>query len=194
MPVLVIDDASEDDTIVQAINAGARVLPLAAHLGSWGAIQAGMRYAVELNVDIAITMDADGQHLAECLPRLIAPLKTKVADVVIGSYIKRMNGTKLTVWKIFRTISGLGIEDLTSGFRSYNRKSLQILASVEASLLDYQDVGVLMLLREAGLCCIEVQVNMLPRSNGNSKIFNSWLQIMQYVITTLVLCVSKWKR
>lgn len=190
-PVLVIDDASQDDTITQAISAGAVVLPLAVHLGSWGAVQAGIRYAVEMNADIAITMDADGQHLARCLPRLIEPLQMEITDVTIGAYMQRINGAKLVIWRILKAVSGLYIEDFTSGFRGYNRKALHILAAANATLLDYQDIGVLMILQEAGLRCIEVKVDMLPRSNGNSRIFNSWLQIARYIGVTLILCISK---
>ena len=59
-PVVVIDDASTDDTIVKARQAGAVVVPLAVQLGAWGATQTGLRYAIKNDYAYAITMDADG--------------------------------------------------------------------------------------------------------------------------------------
>lgn len=193
-PVLVIDDASIDDTIAQAECAGALVLPLVTNLGSWGAMQTGIRYAIELNAPIVVTMDADGQHQAKCLPALIAPIIAGVADVTIGAHIQRVNGAKHLAWQLFRAITGLQVADLTSGFRGYNHKALLVLASANATLLDYQDVGVLMLLREAGLRFLEVEVEMRPRINGISRIFSSWLQVARYLAVTLVLCIGKWDR
>ena len=46
-PVVVVDDASNDDTIIKARQAGAVVVPLAVQLGAWGATQAGLRYALK---------------------------------------------------------------------------------------------------------------------------------------------------
>ena len=60
-PVVVIDDASTDDTRLVATLAGAIVLHLPFQLGAWGAIQTGIRYALSAKYDCAITMDADGQ-------------------------------------------------------------------------------------------------------------------------------------
>lgn len=193
-PVLVIDDASIDDTIKRAECAGAMILPLVTNLGSWGAMQTGIRYAVELNAPIVVTMDGDGQHQAKCIPALIAPIIAGIADVTIGAHIKRANGAKHLAWQFFRIITGLKIEDLTSGFRGYNNKALLVLASSNATLLDYQDIGVLMLLREAGLRFIEVEVEMRPRTNGTSRIFTSWLQVARYIAITLILCIGKWDR
>jgi glycosyltransferase involved in cell wall biosynthesis len=193
-PVLVIDDGSQDDTVTQAATAGARVLPLLVNLGSWGAVQAGIRYALESGAGMVITMDADGQHLASCLPHLIVPIQAGETDVTIGAHVGRASPARLLAWRLFRSITGLGVEDLTSGFRGYNRAALQVLASPDATLLDYQDIGVLMLLREAGLRFLEVDVEMHPRSMGKSRVFSSWLRVARYLAVTLVLCVSKWER
>lgn len=192
-PVLVIDDASRDDTVAQAVAAGARVLPLVANLGSWGAVQAGIRYALDTGVEMVITMDADGQHRPDCLHHLVGPIRAGDADVTIGAHVGRASAARLLAWRVFRAITGLGVEDLTSGFRGYNQAALRVLASPDATLLDYQDIGVLMLLREAGLRFLEVDVEMQPRASGASRIFSSWLRVARYLAMTLVLCVSKWE-
>jgi glycosyltransferase involved in cell wall biosynthesis len=191
--VIVIDDGSLDDTTTQAIAAGAQVLPLVTNLGSWGAIQTGIRYALESGTQLIVTMDADGQHQAGDLPKLINPLLAGIADVTIGAYVERASAARLLAWNIFRTLTGLAIEDLTSGFRGYNRAAIQLLASPEATLLDYQDVGVLMLLRKEKLRLLEVAVEMNFRVNGASRIFSSWLRVMYYLAVTLILCIGKWE-
>lgn len=190
--VLVIDDASTDDTIPEARSASALVQPLAVQLGAWGATQTGIRYAERRKCELAITMDADGQHSAASIQSLVAPIRNGDADVVIGACTARGSFARQIAWRFFRSLTGLGVEDLTSGFRAYNRDALIALASPDATLLDYQDIGVLNLLRTAGLRMTEVEVPMSPRKSGKSRIFGSWLAVTGYLIKTLVFCVSKW--
>lgn len=69
--VLVINDASTDDTAFVAQQAGAQVISLEFSLGAWGAMQTGLRYAFRHGYHTALTMDADGQHEASTLPILL---------------------------------------------------------------------------------------------------------------------------
>jgi glycosyltransferase involved in cell wall biosynthesis len=169
-PVLVVDDASTDGTAVAARNAGARVIPLTVQLGAWGAIQTGLRYAEKRGYRYAITMDADGQHEAKSLPDMIRPIVDGEADVTIGSCTHRGSWLRKLAWAMMRAISGLTPEDLTSGFRVYDRRAIETLASWHGTLLEYQDVGVLFLLQSQGLEIRDVEVTMLPRRSGYSKV------------------------
>ena len=81
LPVIVIDDASTDGTATSAQAAGVTVISLPAQLGAWGATQTGLRYALRHGYEVAISMDADGQHKAESLEDLISPVAQGVADV-----------------------------------------------------------------------------------------------------------------
>lgn len=190
-PILVIDDASQDATVELARQAGALVLPLCSNLGAWGALQAGLRYAVAAGYDYAITMDADGQHLADSLLELVRPVHAGEAEVCIGACVSR--GTKLRklAWIYLKRISGLSIEDITSGLRVYGRSAMALLAQPEATLLEYQDVGVLALMKEHGLHICEVQVEMVSRRSGQSRVFGSWLMVIYYMLHTSILGVSK---
>lgn len=188
--VLVVDDASTDSTAVRSKDAGARVISLPVNLGSWGAIQAGLRMAQKQGYRTVVSMDADGQHLATSIPDLIAPLRSYQADVTIGACTPRGSRARKIAWTIFRWFSGLNVQDLTSGLRAYSAPAIALLASSRASLLDYQDVGVLLMLRKAGLRIREVQVKMQPRTCGPSKIFSSWFKVGEYMLLTLVLCFS----
>jgi glycosyltransferase involved in cell wall biosynthesis len=192
-PVLVIDDASTDDTITQAQLAGAAVIPLSAHLGAWGATQTGLRYALRHGYDVAITMDADGQHEAISLEILSRPVVEGVADVAIGACTRRGSMLRRIAWIMMKKTSGLSLEDITSGFRVYNRKAIRELASWRATLLDYQDVGVLLLLQSRGFKIIDVKVAMGERKNGHSRVFHSWMTVAYYMSHTLLLGLSKRK-
>lgn len=189
--VVVIDDASTDGTAGIARAAGATVLPLSCPLGAWGATQAGIRYALKAGYKQALTMDADGQHLPETLPSLLTILASGEADVVIGACTQRGSRARQLAWSYFRKLTGLGIKDLTSGFRAYNAGAMAVLASPEATLLDYQDVGVLLLLRHARLRIEEIPVPMCRRNHGSSRVFPSWLIVGKYMLQTSVLCLAK---
>jgi len=190
-PVVVVDDASSDDTVARARHAGAIVIPLAAQLGAWGAIQAGLRYALANNFQYAITMDADGQHEAASLPALLRPIMDGEADVTIGACTQRGSLLRKAAWTIMKRISGLSQADLTSGFRVYDRAAILLLASKQATLLEYQDVGVLFLLQSKGIKIKDVEVSMLPRRSGISRVFHSWPAVTYYMGYTLLLCISK---
>jgi glycosyltransferase involved in cell wall biosynthesis len=190
-PVVVVDDASTDCTITNARDAGAVVVPLAIQLGAWGATQAGLRHALKYDYDFAITMDADGQHLAESLPALLKPIINKQADVTIGACTKRGSKLRKIAWTLIKEVSGLRLEDLTSGFRVYDRRAIRRLATWQATLLEYQDVGVLVMLQASGLRIKDVEVNMMPRRHGISRIFYSWTSVIYYMAYTFLLSFTK---
>ncbi|MEX2366694.1 MAG: hypothetical protein WD601_08820, partial [Pseudohongiellaceae bacterium] len=97
-------------------------------------------------------------------------------------------------WRFFRAITGFGIEDLTSGFRLYNHRAIEVLAGSSATLLDYQDVGVLLLLRDSELNIRETSVTMTPRVAGKSHVYSSWLVVAYYMAITTILSISKINR
>ena len=76
----------------------------------------------------------------------------------------------------------------------YGPRALRVLASAEATLLDYQDVGVLLLLRKYGLTVHEVPVTMHPRHAGQSRVFSSWWTVARYMAETSILCLARWNR
>ncbi|HPF72157.1 MAG: glycosyltransferase family 2 protein [Rhodanobacteraceae bacterium] len=189
--VLVVSDESRDGTADAARGGGARVLELPIQLGAWGATQAGMRFAQRHGYDVVITLDADGQHDPDCLPALMAEYERGGTDVVIGTFPERLSGAKRLAWGWFRGMTGLAVEDLTSGLRVYGPRALRVLTSPEATLLDYQDVGVLLLLRKYGLRVRELPTPMLPRSAGHSRVFSSWFKVAGYMLQTTLLCLAR---
>jgi len=189
--LILVDDASVDGTAALARDAGATVVPMCIQVGAWSATQAGIRYARRLGYTRVVTMDADGQHLPDYIQTLIEPIERGVANTVIGACPRRGSLSRQIAWALMRLTSGVRIEDLTSGFRAYDEKSMAVLASWRATFLDYQDVGVLTLLLSQDLAVTDVEVTMLPRGNGGSRIFRSWRAVLYYMCHTLLLGLSK---
>ena len=189
--VIVINDASEDQTAHVARSAGALVITLPLQLGAWGATQTGMRYAVRKGFDIAVTMDADGKHHAEDIDKLLRPLVGQETNVVIGACPERGSRLRKVAWGWIRNLSGINLKDFTSGFRAYDRLAIRRAASWKATLLDYQDIGVLMLFQRHGLIISDVDVTMSERVSGHSRIFGDWGAVIYYMAYTFILGLSK---
>lgn len=188
--IIVVDDASTDSTKQKAINAGAIVISNVNNLGAWKATQAGLRYAKKIGFELVVTMDADGQHHAEDIKQLVKKNKTG-ADVVIGSCTSRGSTGRHIAWKFFKTFNRLTVNDITSGFRLYNNKALQCLTSRQATMFEYQCVGVLLMMRNVGLNIAETSVYMNDRSSGVSRIFHSWLAVGYYLLYSGLLSSAK---
>jgi glycosyltransferase involved in cell wall biosynthesis len=172
--VLGVDDASSDGTAALARAAGAQVLPLVTPLDAWCATQTGLRFAHAHGAKIVVSpLDADGQHPPECIPALVQPVRAGQADVTIGSDPSRVSHYRHLAWGYLRAVTGLTVADLTSGFWVYGPKALDLLIRPEASSLNYQDVGVLMMLRDESLKMTEVPVMMGPRLFGASHVLRS---------------------
>jgi len=188
--VVVIDDGSTDDTVSIATLSGATVLRAPLWQGAWGAIQTGIRYAVRKGYGAVVTMDADGQHEPAYLPSLIDAAGD--ANVVIAACPSRGSRLRQLAWRYFRFITGFNLDDLTSGFRYYDARACRLLSLEDATLLDYQDIGVLLLLRRAGFKISEIPVAMNPRRSGASRVFFSWGTVAWYMIETSLLCLARW--
>ena len=91
--VVVVDDASSDDTASVARAHGATVLALPFNVGIGGAVQTGFRYARDEGYEVAVRLDGDGQHDASELGKLLGPIRAGDADFVVGSRFVDPGGT-----------------------------------------------------------------------------------------------------
>jgi len=127
---LIIDDGSTDRTVEKARALGVdHIVALKTHRGLAGAFAAGIEYALDQGADIILNTDGDNQYQGEDIPKLIAPIITGEADVVIGtrqiekvphfSFFKK----KMQKWGsgIIRKLSKTPVKDATSGFRAFSR-------------------------------------------------------------------------
>lgn len=127
--VAVVDDGSSDDTPGVARRAGAVVLRHAVNRGQGAALQTGIAYALRRGAEHIVTFDSDGQHAAEDVDALVAPLLAGRADVVLGSRFmgstQGMPGGRkaiLALAVIFtRVASGARVTDTHNGLRAFTR-------------------------------------------------------------------------
>jgi len=131
--VLVVNDGSTDNSESVAREAGAEIITHKKNLGYGGAIKSGLSEAVKRKVKAAITFDADLQHDPQDLPKIINPILSGSADIVIGSrFLEKTDtvksyrkfGIKL-ITKLVNAFSGNNITDAESGLRSYSLSALK---------------------------------------------------------------------
>jgi glycosyltransferase involved in cell wall biosynthesis len=180
--VLVVDDGSTDNTAEVARAAGAQVLSFGRNRGLRAAIAAGYGYAVEHGYELVGRVDADGQHPAAELRRLLERVRREELDAAVGSRFvagdgyepyryrpsrERAFGTAL-LRRLMRIRVKGGIADATSGLYAVNARAAELLAKPYTS--GAPEVEGLIRLGEANLRVAEVPVNMRERGGGESKL------------------------
>jgi glycosyltransferase involved in cell wall biosynthesis len=162
--VLVCDDGSSDTTGAIAERLGADVVRHRKNLGYGASIKSLFKRARELNADVLVTLDADGQHNPEEIPDIVEPITQGLADMVIGSRFIEKHGTKempfyrklgaQLITKLVNGSSKNGISDAQSGFRAYNRRALERLSPFEGGM--GASVEILLKANKHGLKIFEV--------------------------------------
>ena len=129
--IIVVDDCSYDKSLEIAKEHNAQIYTLKRHLGKGYALRAGFAKA---KGDIIVTIDSDGSHKPEELPRVLAPIVQDKADLVIGSrYLNQKNVAtrKLNAFgvKLFNSfielLTGVAITDSQSGYRAMKREVMK---------------------------------------------------------------------
>lgn len=142
--IVVCDDGSSDKTGIIAECLGADVIRHRRNLGYGASIKSLFKRARELNADVLVTLDADGQHNPEEIPTVVKPIAKGLADMVIGSRFIKTNGTEempfyrrfgaQLITKLVNGSSKNDISDAQSGFRAYNRQALERLSIREGGM------------------------------------------------------------
>lgn len=132
--VLVIDDGSNDNTVLIAQKAGAVVISHEKNKGKSASIKTGFRYALDNDFDFVITIDGDGQHNPDEIPVLLENLLNGNHDISIGFRVGY--NTEMPLWRKmgkrvldYATSFGNGgfITDSQCGFRAFSKKAIQTL-------------------------------------------------------------------
>lgn len=189
--IIVVDDASSDATGEEAAAAGAEVVRLASRAGAWGALREGLARVLAAGGEIAVSFDADGQHLPSTIAPLLGRLHSGGLDVAVGSCPARAGMLKRFAWMVMRALSGCPVEDITSGLRAYRREAMLVLTGPDAAELEYQDVGVLLKLMERGLTIGEAPVPMAIRLHGRSRTFPNLASIGAHFVKSCLHCLSR---
>jgi dolichol-phosphate mannosyltransferase len=203
--VMVLDDQSPDGTGKVADELGVRfpgrvqVLHRSGQRGLGVSYLEGFHRAIESDFDFVCQMDADLSHDPKYLPEMIRQAEAG-ADLVIGS--RYLNGISVVNWPLrriilssfanfyIRTVTGLHMRDITTGYRCWRRSSLaklpldRIVSDGYAFLLD-----VTFMAADAGLSIVESPIIFIERRQGASKLssgvlieslFTPWKLIMRH--------------
>lgn len=143
LPVVVVDDGSTDDTAMVSEAAGATVLRQRPNAGKGAALRAGFRHALDLGMDAVVTLDADGQHDPDEIPRFLDSFATDRPELVIG---RRDFSAMPPVRRISNTLGGLALSaavgrsvpDNQSGYRLIGRTLMRQLLDSEESGFEFE--------------------------------------------------------
>ena len=179
--LLVIDDGSTDGTADAAKQGGALVVGFPENRGLRAGIAEGYRQALDRGYDFCGRLDADGQHPAGELARMLEMVRAGDCDVAVGSRFlddpdregeryrpapERVVGTSL-LRLLLRLRLGQPISDGTSGMYAVNREALELLA--DPYVCEAPEVEALMRITDARLRLVEVAVHMRQREHGESS-------------------------
>ncbi|USZ69751.1 glycosyltransferase family 2 protein (plasmid) [Halorussus salilacus] len=140
--VVVVDDGSTDETVAAAERAGATVVEHGTNRGYGATLQTAFEAADDRNADALVTLDGDGQHDPEDIPKLLARQRETDANVVVGSrfrgdanaHVPRYRRFGLFVINVLTNLS-MGafpfrswVSDTQSGFRAFDARAIESLA------------------------------------------------------------------
>jgi glycosyltransferase involved in cell wall biosynthesis len=189
--VLVIDDGSRDGTAEVAARCGAdHVVRLRRNKGLAAAFMAGIDASLKAGADFIVNTDADNQYGAHEIPRLLAPLLSGQADIVIGdrniAELQHMSWRKrqlqhLGSW-VVRQVSNTNVPDTTSGFRAYTREAalrMTIVSEFSYTLESIIQAG------KKRMAIAHVAVETNPRTR-ESRLFDSLFSYIKRSAATIV--------
>jgi len=177
--VIVCDDGSKDMTKEIAEKLGAEVIRHSRNKGKGSVMKRLFMRAREMNADVIVTLDADGQHDANEIPRLLEPILDGSSDIVVGSRFMRDEGTReMPKYRKIGTkiISRLAqqvqsstgsVQDIQSGFRAYGKEAIDTLTPSEQGM--GVDTELLMKGIEAGFRIAEIPITISYNGIRNSK-------------------------
>jgi hypothetical protein len=171
---IVVSDGSTDRTASEAREAGALATELPIRRGGGLALRVGYELALQLDAEIVVTMDADGQHLASELAAVIAPILDGDADYVNGSRLLGTFEKESTIRhmgvhifsRVVTLLTGRRITDPSSGYRAARADLLERLV-LEQDQFWTSEILIEALRHRARV--VEVPITIVARSSGASK-------------------------
>ncbi len=190
---VIINDGSADATLNICRQNGYSYLNLSSNLGLAGAFQAGVMFAYDKKYDYVMQFDADGQHPASYVKKLLDVAIEHKNDITIGSrfvtqkkpFNSRMLGSRLISLAIYMTTGKL-LTDPTSGMRLFNQRMIEILAK---NINCHPEPDTISHLLRNNAQVEEVQVEMSERLAGTSylNIFNGLTYSLNTFISILFI-------
>ena len=141
--IIVCDDHSTDDTNKIAKSMGVDVITHSRNMGYGSAIKSIFAKAKEIDSDILVTMDADGQHRIEDLKKILEPVLSGTVDICIGSRFLEKNVENVPSYrkvgiKVLTKLTNVSLKesitDSQSGFRAYAKKAISEIIPTESGM------------------------------------------------------------
>jgi len=178
--VVVVDDGSTDDTAAIALRHPVWLLRHPINCGQGAALQTGVDFALARGAEVIVTFDADGQHDAAEIDRLVTPMREKRADVVLGSrFLGSASGIPPTRWAILklgilwtRLFSRLRVTDTHNGLRALSRDAARRIRLTHPRMAHASEL--LDQIRAQGLRHLEVPVTVRYSQATLAKGQRSW--------------------
>ena len=172
--VLVVDDGSTDGTAEAAQAAGALVHRHETNQGPGAAARTCLEAGRELDADLLVTLDGDGQHNPDEIPAVVAPILVGESDLTIGSRflggynnVARYRKFGIDVITFLYNFGARSkIADAQSCFRAYGRRALETLTITEDGF--GFSVETLVQARNAGLAIDEVSISCIYHEQSHS--------------------------
>ncbi len=206
--LLVVDDGSTDRTAERARAAGASVCQLPFNLGVGGAMRAGYRYALRHDYDVAVQIDADGQHDPAHLPALLDRLEgvggQEPVDVLVGARFAsdedtyRAGGLRrfamVLLAFVLSRLARTRLTDVTSGYRLANRRALRLFAQHYPAEYLGDTVESLVIALRNGLVVRQEPVQMRVRQSGvaSQSTAKAVLYLARAVVALALALVRRW--
>ena len=198
---VIINDCSTDSTKQICKDNNFNVINLPINLGIGGAVQTGYKYAYENNYDIAIQIDADGQHDPKYIKDMIKGIE-EGNDLVIGSRFIKKEGFQ-TSWIrrfginlysfLIKLLTHKEIKDTTSGYRAVDRKIIKLFSKNYP--VDYPEPETDALIAKNNFKIKEIPMKMKERDGGKSSItpLKSIYYAIKVGLAVMLACVAKEK-
>jgi glycosyltransferase involved in cell wall biosynthesis len=176
--VVVCDDGSTDMTGEIAERLGALVIRHERNMGKGEALRSLFRVAREMDADVMVTMDGDGQHNPADIPVLLRALESQGADIVIGSRFlgkrKQVPAHRRFGNKLLNLFTSRVVSDTQSGFRAYSRNAIMRINPSEMGM--GVDSEILMDALRQGLKIVEVPISVrydLGKTSTHNPVFHT---------------------
>jgi glycosyltransferase involved in cell wall biosynthesis len=194
--VVVVDDGSQDDTSVVALQHRVWVLRHLLNCGQGAALQTGIDFALARGAQVLVTFDADGQHRMDEIERLVEPVRVGRVEVVLGSrFLGGAVGMPWSRWLVLklgvlftRLFSRIKVSDTHNGLRALSRRAAQTIRITQNRMAHASEI--LDQIRQHDLSFCEVPVVIRYNEETLAKGQSSWNSLK--IVAELLL--GRWVR